>query len=383
MIGCAGDVLAQGQRQPGSAAGVDAGFQQLAQIDRGAPLVGQLDADHVAAGDHGHAHRQRAQRAGDVVGEADHPGGTGAGRRLQLVERHDRPGLGVDDLAADAEIVEHGLQLARVLGQRSATAPAMAHAPWAGASRSSARQLEAGLGDAVGGRRASGWRLRRAGAGRRWRRARVARLGAGSGSTRRGLGGGGPAAPAVVLAVERLPGRLAASRPRRPPRRVGRRRPGRRGAAAGQPSRASRRARRPEREVAAPAASPSRRPTQSEPAGDAAGGPDPLGPAQPSAVKPSSRASTRLPPAKAVRTEQRARASAMQSRRRPRPARPAAARSRSAAAAATPGRRRGRAAPAAGSARHPGPGQRPAEGQPQAPARPTSTGSQAAKPNSW
>ncbi len=35
-------------------------------------LVGQLDADGVAAGDHGDAGRDGAHRAGDVVGERDH-----------------------------------------------------------------------------------------------------------------------------------------------------------------------------------------------------------------------------------------------------------------------------------------------------------------------
>jgi hypothetical protein len=43
--------------------------QQLAQVDLFALRVRQLDADGVAAGHHGDARRERAHRAGDVVGE--------------------------------------------------------------------------------------------------------------------------------------------------------------------------------------------------------------------------------------------------------------------------------------------------------------------------
>ena len=64
------------------------------------------------------AHRDRAHRAGDIVGEADDAGRLGAGRRLQLVERHDRAGPHLHDLAADAEILEHRLEQAGVLLQR-------------------------------------------------------------------------------------------------------------------------------------------------------------------------------------------------------------------------------------------------------------------------
>ena len=64
--------------------------QQFAQIDLFAMRVRQFDADGVAAGDHGDARRQRAHRAGDVVGEADDARGFDAGRGLEFVQRHDR-----------------------------------------------------------------------------------------------------------------------------------------------------------------------------------------------------------------------------------------------------------------------------------------------------
>ena len=67
---------------------------------------------------HGDAGGDRAHRAGDVVGEADDARGFDAGRRLQLVERDDRAGADIDDLALDAEIVEHAFEQARVLLQR-------------------------------------------------------------------------------------------------------------------------------------------------------------------------------------------------------------------------------------------------------------------------
>ena len=37
-----------------------------------------------------------------------------AGRRLEFVQRHDRAGIGLDDLAADAEITEHAFQRTRI-----------------------------------------------------------------------------------------------------------------------------------------------------------------------------------------------------------------------------------------------------------------------------
>ena len=102
-------------RQSGSLATEFVGFlrdQQLAQVDLLAMRVRQLDADGVAAGDDGDARRQRAHRAGDVVGKADHARGLDAGRGLQLVQRDDRTGIGLGDLAAHAEIPEHAFEAA-------------------------------------------------------------------------------------------------------------------------------------------------------------------------------------------------------------------------------------------------------------------------------
>ena len=89
--------------------------QQLAQEHRLAPGVGQFDADGVPARHHRDAGRDRAHRAGDVVGQRDHAGGLGARRRLELVERHDRAGADLDDLAAYAEILQHAFEQAGVL----------------------------------------------------------------------------------------------------------------------------------------------------------------------------------------------------------------------------------------------------------------------------
>ena len=95
------------------------GGEELAQEDRLAVRVRQLDADGVLAGDDGDARGDGAHRAGDVVGEADDARGFDAGRRLQLVERDDRAGADVDDLAAHAEILEHAFEQPRVLLQRA------------------------------------------------------------------------------------------------------------------------------------------------------------------------------------------------------------------------------------------------------------------------
>ena len=68
----AADVLAQRQRQLGRLPR-SLGRQQLAQVHGLALRVGQLDADDVAAGHDRDADGERAHRAGDVVGQADHP----------------------------------------------------------------------------------------------------------------------------------------------------------------------------------------------------------------------------------------------------------------------------------------------------------------------
>ena len=92
--------------------------QELAQVHGLALLVRQLDADGVAARHDRDAGRDGRHRAGDVVGEADDAGRLGAGRGLELVERDDRAGPHVDDLAADAEILERRFEQRRVLLQR-------------------------------------------------------------------------------------------------------------------------------------------------------------------------------------------------------------------------------------------------------------------------
>ena len=112
----AADVLAQRQRQGGrDVLVVRAPTAARAGYTVSRLGVGQLDADDVAARHGGDARRHRAHRAGDVVGQADHAARLGAGRRLQLVERHHRAGPDLHDLALDAEIVEHRLQQAGVL----------------------------------------------------------------------------------------------------------------------------------------------------------------------------------------------------------------------------------------------------------------------------
>ena len=110
--GFAADVLAEAERQ--FRVRLVLRGQQLAQVDLLAMHVRQFDADGVAAGDHGDARRERAHRAGDIVGEADDARGFDAGRRLEFVQRHDRAGIGLDDLAADAEIAEHAFERARI-----------------------------------------------------------------------------------------------------------------------------------------------------------------------------------------------------------------------------------------------------------------------------
>ena len=96
-------------------------FEQLAQIDLLAPHVRQLDADGVAPGHDGGAHRSRAQRARKIVGKSDHARRLDAARRLELEQRDDGTGVNVLDLAPDSEVAEHAcqqLRLAAQLGRR-------------------------------------------------------------------------------------------------------------------------------------------------------------------------------------------------------------------------------------------------------------------------
>jgi hypothetical protein len=98
------DVLAEHECQLRGRALECLGFQQLAQIDGLAHPVGQFDADDAASGHNRDAHGDGAHGAGDVVGQTDHAAGLRSRRRLQLVERHDRTGPHLHDLAFDAEV---------------------------------------------------------------------------------------------------------------------------------------------------------------------------------------------------------------------------------------------------------------------------------------
>ena len=103
--------------------------EQFAQIHRLARLVRHLDADDVAAGHGGDAHRGDRQAAGDVVGQSDHPGAADARRRLQLVQRHHRAGADFDDMALHAVIGQHRFPAA---AHCSAAPPRWARRWWRG-----------------------------------------------------------------------------------------------------------------------------------------------------------------------------------------------------------------------------------------------------------
>ena len=105
MIGFAADILAERQREPRVGLLEVGRFEQLAQHHDLAALVGQLDADDVAAGHHRDAGGDRAHRAGDVVGKPDDARGFGAGRRLELIQRDHGARAHIGDLALDAEIL--------------------------------------------------------------------------------------------------------------------------------------------------------------------------------------------------------------------------------------------------------------------------------------
>ena len=92
--------------------------EEFAQRDHFAARIGQFDADGVTARHHGDAGRNRRHGAGDVVGEADDARGFDARRGLEFVERHHRARTHIDDVALDAEVVEHAFKQPGVLFER-------------------------------------------------------------------------------------------------------------------------------------------------------------------------------------------------------------------------------------------------------------------------
>ncbi len=115
--GRAADVLAEREAQLGLALLEFVRGQHLAQVNRFAMDVGQLDADHRAPRHDRDTHRHRAHGAGDIVGQRHDAAGFGAGRGLKLIKRDNGARAHFDDLAFDAEILQHRFQHARVAFQ--------------------------------------------------------------------------------------------------------------------------------------------------------------------------------------------------------------------------------------------------------------------------
>ena len=116
-IGLAADGLAQRQRQQMPRLGVFGRGQQVAEIDGLAFLVGQFDADGVAALNHADPASAGGHGAGDVVGQAHHAGVLHAGGGSQFIEGDHRAGADLVDNALDPELGQHALQHLGVLLQ--------------------------------------------------------------------------------------------------------------------------------------------------------------------------------------------------------------------------------------------------------------------------
>ena len=110
----AGDVLAQRQRERRMHRVVGLGAEDLRQAHHLAVRVGNLEAHAGLAGDglH-HADRHHRQRARQVLHQVDDLAALDAHRRLDLVARDDRPGIGGQHLHRDAEIGQLLLDQAR------------------------------------------------------------------------------------------------------------------------------------------------------------------------------------------------------------------------------------------------------------------------------
>ncbi|MNX82010.1 hypothetical protein D3C86_1137210 [compost metagenome] len=114
----AADGLAEAKRELLAGLGVIRRFDQFAQINRLTHGVRQFDADDIAAGHNGDTCRKRRHGAGDIVREADDARGLDAGGGLELIQRDDRARADIDDLALDAEILQHAFEKSGALLQR-------------------------------------------------------------------------------------------------------------------------------------------------------------------------------------------------------------------------------------------------------------------------
>src|ERR1700731_524454 len=85
-------------------------IEQLAQKHRFRLAVGELDADHVSARNDRDANGNGAHRAGNVVGQTDDPRRLDPRSRLELVQGDDRAWANLNDVPADAKILEHRLE---------------------------------------------------------------------------------------------------------------------------------------------------------------------------------------------------------------------------------------------------------------------------------
>src|SRR3984893_4840054 len=114
----AGNILSEDQGKTPPMSFVDRGAKKFAQNNGLRLPVRQLDADHIAPRHDSDAYRNRAHRAGDVVGEPDDARGLDPGRGFQFVQRHDRPRANLHDLTAYTEILEYGFEQASIFFER-------------------------------------------------------------------------------------------------------------------------------------------------------------------------------------------------------------------------------------------------------------------------
>src|ERR1700730_15652199 len=114
----AGNILSEDQGKTPPMSFVDRGAKKFAQNNGLRLPVRQLDADHIAPRHDSDAHRNRAHRAGDVVGEPDDARGLDPGRGVQFIQRHDRPRANLHDLTAHTEILEYGFEQASIFFER-------------------------------------------------------------------------------------------------------------------------------------------------------------------------------------------------------------------------------------------------------------------------
>ena len=103
----AGNILAKRHREGAAHIDIILGFKDRADVDRGADLIGNLDADCGLAGDGGlDAHARRGKIQCNIIGKAGDAADLDARLGLQLIPGHGRAAADIQDMGLNTKAVQ-------------------------------------------------------------------------------------------------------------------------------------------------------------------------------------------------------------------------------------------------------------------------------------